>query len=489
MPPRSKQLDLSGALASVWLLDPHRGRPYVLRALSVPCPSGLSVARERRRRLDWMRDTAAHTVKGPGVTGPEERRLGADGGQIVATRGRIGTVPIYGPIGQRLSTEVLKCGGTACEEIAACLDSLLADKSVEAIVLDVDSPGGSSYGVEELADKIYEARGVKPIYAIANSMACSAAYWLASAAGQMLATPGGDVGSVGCYMMHVDQSGYDELQGLAITFVSAGTYKVEANPHEPLGTEAAAYLQTQVDYTAGRFLAALARNRGVSTAQVEAGFGQGRVFNAEQALAAGMIDRILSFDELLRKLTGGGPEAPVQVRRTMPAAAAEASGRQELRRRRLEHERRKAQVLAGYGKRLEDEPPAAAPEPKEEEDQAPGLHHDSQTSAQEPPFEDVDQDRLPDQAFADPESRQYCHHWVEAGGDEDEEGKFTSGQMYLHREGLRVATHEAETDGADDVQDHLAEHRQALGMEDEEPETEADAHGEGETEEQADDRK
>lgn len=470
----ARRLDLTGALSGVWLLDPTKAKPYVYRALTIPCPSPLTVARERKRRLEFARGAAGRAVKGPGVTEGGERRLAAGGGQIVATAGRVGTIPVYGPIGQRLTAEVLKCGGTSCEEISAALDALLADKTVEAIVLDVDSPGGSSYGVEELSDKIYESRAQKPIYAIANSMACSAAYWIASAAGQVLATVGGDVGSVGCYVMHCDQSGHDEQMGLRVTFVSAGKYKVEANPHEPLSDEAAAYLQEQVDYTAGRFVEALARNRGVSPAEVAERFGQGRVLNAEGALAAGMVDRVLSFDDLLRKLTGGGPEGgPMQSRRT-GKVSAQADAEQQMRRLRHEHEKRKQAILSGWT--ADEEPPAKPPEqePGKEEgaDDRPMMEHTSEVNPDEPPFEDVDQDKLPDHAFADPDERKYAHHYVEDGGDEDEDGRYTSGKMYLHSEGLDIAHAQAGEDGDEEALAHLEEHQDDVEAEDEEPKKE-----------------
>ena len=83
------------------------------------------------------------------------------------------------------------------EAFGAAFDRAAADSSIGAIVLNIDSPGGSVYGVEELADKIYKARGTKPVYAVANSLAASAAYWIGSAASQLYVTPSGEVGSIG----------------------------------------------------------------------------------------------------------------------------------------------------------------------------------------------------------------------------------------------------------------------------------------------------
>jgi ClpP class serine protease len=127
-------------------------------------------------------------------------------------------------------------GGSATEDVAGALRAMLADDSINKIVLDIDSPGGSSYGVAELFNEIYGARGQKPIVAIANSLAASAAYWIGSAADRFLVTPGGLVGSIGVYSVHQDISKMAEKAGVKTTFISAGKHKVEGTSSSPSAT-------------------------------------------------------------------------------------------------------------------------------------------------------------------------------------------------------------------------------------------------------------
>lgn len=294
---------------TLWLAEPGYIRRAAMRLAAIPtCPTARELVEARRQRLEVARQAATNAIR--------------------AGKGRVGVVPVYGPIDQRTNAMLEKLGGTSTEEIGIAIDYLVADPAVSAIVLHIDSPGGSSYGVSELSDKIYAARQSKRIYAMSDSMAASAAYWIATAASQIIVTPGGDVGSVGVYAAHVDESKALEEEGLTVTLVSAGKYKTEFASTVPLSAEARANLQSQVDATYGKFLAAIKRNRGVTMDQARNDFGQGRVVNADQAVSMGMADRSMSMDDLMAKLTGGAA----------PGGAAKVSA-EVLR---LRHERQKA---------------------------------------------------------------------------------------------------------------------------------------------------
>src|SRR6202043_3845971 len=130
--------------------------------------------------------------------------------------------------------------------LASTIRQAAADPSIAAIVLDVDSPGGQGYGIEELGNAIYEARAAKPIAAVANSLAASAAYWAASQATEFYAAPGAEVGSIGVYTMHVDYSEALKKEGISVSYISAGRYKVEGNPYAPLDDAARAAVQISV---------------------------------------------------------------------------------------------------------------------------------------------------------------------------------------------------------------------------------------------------
>ncbi len=225
-----------------------------------------------------------------------------DGTPRPASAPVVAVLGIYGIISQRADMFTEMSGGTSIERVSARFRQALADPAVKAIVFDFDSPGGGVYGVDELAAEIREARGQKPSAAVANSLAASAGYWLASAAGELSVTPSGEVGSIGVYAAHEDLSGMMEQDGVKMTLISAGKYKTEGNPFEPLSDEAKGYLQGRVDDYYRAFVGAVAKGRGVTPESVRKGFGQGRVVGAQAAKAEGMADRIETLDEALRRI-------------------------------------------------------------------------------------------------------------------------------------------------------------------------------------------
>lgn len=236
---------------------------------------------------------------------------------VYQIHGSVAVLPIFGTVIPRADAFSDISGGTSLERTSARFRQALEDPSVGSILLDIDSPGGSVYGVQEFAQEIYAARGRKKVVAIADALAASAAYWIGSAAEQFVVTPSGEVGSIGVVAMHVDYSEHLKTEGVKVTYVHAGEHKVEGNQAEPLGDEARAFIQQRVDEYYEAFVGAVARNRGVTKAKVLKEFGQGRVYGADQAKAAGMVDRIAPLAEVIRGLQ---PRA----RTNRAAASAEA---------------------------------------------------------------------------------------------------------------------------------------------------------------------
>ena len=173
---------------------------------------------------------------------------------------------------------------------------------VSAVVIDVDSPGGLTDLVPETAAMVREARGSKPIVAVADTLMASAAYWIAAQADELVATPSGYAGSVGVYRVHEDWSKADEQAGVKVTYVHAGRLKVEGNPAEPLSEEAEARWQADVDDVYGMFVADVAAGRGISAEQVIANYGEGRSLNAKRALEAGVVDRVATYEDVVSGL-------------------------------------------------------------------------------------------------------------------------------------------------------------------------------------------
>lgn len=216
------------------------------------------------------------------------------------TQALIGVVRIHGAIEHRSSwlTEIL--GGTSVESIQSQLRAAVADPEVRAIVLDIDSPGGSVAGITELAEEIRAARKVKRIYAVANTTAASAAYWLAAQASAVYASPSGQVGSIGIFGVHMDFSRALEAEGITATVFTAGEHKAEASPYQPLTDEAQTEIQARTDFFYDQFVGDVAKGIGVTPAKVKADYGQGRVLMPADALKAGMIHGIETLDGVFR---------------------------------------------------------------------------------------------------------------------------------------------------------------------------------------------
>lgn len=212
-----------------------------------------------------------------------------------------GVISIRGTISQHANICEDLIGGASTERIGGALRAMLADDDISKIILDIDSPGGTSYGVSELANEIMQARGQKPIIAVANSMAASAAYWIGAAADQFFVTPGGLVGSIGVYCIHQDISKAADEAGVKVTFISAGKHKVDGNQFEPLDDETRARVQSRVDDVYGQFVRDVARGRSVPESTVKAGFGEGDVVTAKNALSEGMVDGIMTLDAAIAK--------------------------------------------------------------------------------------------------------------------------------------------------------------------------------------------
>lgn len=224
------------------------------------------------------------------------------------TSGAVGVIPVYGVIMPRTNLMTLMSGGTSIEDLRSAFRDAVNDEAVGSIVFDVDSPGGAVDQVEEFATEIRDARGVKPMIAVSNTLMASAAYYLASQADEIVASPSSLTGSIGVYIEHVEYSKANELDGVTATFIRRPIAKADANGDEPLTDGAKAHLQQIVDDYYGQFTAAVAKGRGVTPAAVRAGYGEGRVLTAQRALSAGLVDRVGTLEDSIRRLaTGKGP--------------------------------------------------------------------------------------------------------------------------------------------------------------------------------------
>lgn len=193
-------------------------------------------------------------------------------------------------------------GGSSMRSIGEAFDRAMDDPQVHAVILSVDSPGGTVDGTEELAGKILAARGKKPIAAWADGMMASAAYWIGSAADQIYISGETTVmGSIGIVATHIDQSKFDEMVGDKYTEITAGRYKRIASSHRPLSEEGRAYIQDQVDSIYSVFVQSVSAMRGRSVEQVlEA--ADGKIFIGRKAIDAGLADGVSGLSDLVIKM-------------------------------------------------------------------------------------------------------------------------------------------------------------------------------------------
>ena len=230
-------------------------------------------------------------------------------GRPAAVKGSVAVLPVHGLLSQHAGMIQESSGGTSTDELGRAFDSLMADNSIGAVVLDVDSPGGSVYGITELSSRIRAARGTKPIVAVANSEMASAAYHLGTAADEMVVTPSGEVGSVGVVALHLDVSKAAEMSGLSYTLLSAGEHKADGNSFQPLTDSSRAELQGQVDRYYEMFVGDVAKNRGITVKAVKSGYGQGRMVGAREAVESGMADRIDTLENVVAGLLSRQPKS------------------------------------------------------------------------------------------------------------------------------------------------------------------------------------
>ena len=217
-----------------------------------------------------------------------------------SSNARIAVLPVLGPLVKRGSFLDALFGFGTYEDVQARFDAAINDPSVDGILLELDSPGGEAAGAFDLADRIFAARGSKPVWALANDSAFSAAYAIGSAADRLFLTRTGGVGSIGVLAAHVDQSGYDEKQGVRVTTLYAGARKNDFNAHEPLSEDAASFLQAEVDRLYGLFVDTVARNRSLSTDAVRA--TEAALFFGDDAVKAGLADGVGTFASMLDAL-------------------------------------------------------------------------------------------------------------------------------------------------------------------------------------------
>lgn len=203
-------------------------------------------------------------------------------------------IPVMGVLLNRFPFQLGRWA-TGYKYIEMALKRGLADDNVKRIAFIIDSPGGEVAGCFELGDKIYEARGEKPMWAFAADHAYSAAFVIFSSVEGGSVTRSGGVGSVGVVTAHVEYSEALAKAGIKLTFIYAGKHKVDGNSYEKLPEAVKTRIQKRINKIYGVFTSTVARNRGMDEAAVKA--TEALTYDAQEALDVGFADRIGSLED------------------------------------------------------------------------------------------------------------------------------------------------------------------------------------------------
>ena len=267
--------------------------PYIMSRL-VGTP--LLIARPK---LDVILDVMHRKLSGQAMQSPQQS---LHVGGFSFAEGGVAIIPVLGTLVRRSTFMSAESGLTSYHDIEEMAEDAFTDPMVSAVLLEIDSCGGEAGGVFDLAEKLRRLAmdSRKPLWAVADEAALSAAYAIASAADQIWITRTGEVGSIGVVAVHTDQSAADTKMGLSYSFIHAGSHKIDGNPHEPLSDEVRDSIQQDVDALHQQFAALVAGHRNLSS---DAVLGtEAAVYRGQAAIAAGLVDRVGTMAEALDAL-------------------------------------------------------------------------------------------------------------------------------------------------------------------------------------------
>jgi signal peptide peptidase SppA len=217
------------------------------------------------------------------------------------TVGGVAVLPVHGILTTRRGAMDASCMEiSSYEKIGSLLEAALNSSAVEHIVLDMNTPGGAAVGCFDFAERVYQARGVKPITAIVNFSAYSAGYMIASAADEIIVSTTSGVGSIGVIAAHVDLSKALDNDGLKITTFYRGDHKNDLSPYAPLTDTATAALNASLDELYALFVDSVARNRHVSAASIRD--TQAGLFTGAKAISAGLADKLMHPQDAVNQI-------------------------------------------------------------------------------------------------------------------------------------------------------------------------------------------
>ncbi|WP_167590596.1 signal peptide peptidase SppA [Oceanidesulfovibrio indonesiensis] len=256
-------------------------------------------------KMEQVADIAQAMFEGRAGNGELFAKLAGESGKSdrpYAIVNQVAVVPVNGVIARRMNMFQSFSGGCSTELVGKQIRQAANDDDVRAIVLDIDSPGGAVFGLNDLAGTIASVRSAgKPVVAHTSELMCSAAYWIGSAAEEMICTADAQVGSIGVAAMHFDYSERDRKEGVRRTVLYAGHYKRLASDEKPLSEEGREYLQERVDHYYSLFVDAVARHRGMSAEEVLEKLADGSTHIGHEAQKRGFVHSIGNLDAAISR--------------------------------------------------------------------------------------------------------------------------------------------------------------------------------------------
>lgn len=232
---------------------------------------------------------------------------------LYRVKDRVAILQVIGSLVNRGAWVGASSGLVSYEGFIHQITTAANDSRVDSILLDMQSPGGEAVGCFEAAAAVRKAAAIKPVTALVNGMACSAAYAIASGATRRVTTPSGISGSIGVVLMHLDFSVYLHNEGVKPTLIHAGAHKVDGNPYEPLPKEVRDDLQAEVDQFYSMFVACVAEGTGLTDEAIRA--TEARTYIGTEAVKVGLMDEVATIEEVLAAMTAPKTESgePVTV--------------------------------------------------------------------------------------------------------------------------------------------------------------------------------
>lgn len=214
---------------------------------------------------------------------------------VAGKPGSVAVIPFSGVVVPRETPQSRYYGETGSADLVDRVRAAVNDKGVKAIVIHVDSPGGAVAGTQEAAEELATLRGTKPIVAHANFLMASAAYWLASQADEIVASPSALVGSVGVIAHHMDYSGLLAKFGMQPTIFAQPAMKSDGSPLVPLTDTAREEFGNIVNAAYDTFAGAVSSARGVTRDAIAKSWAH--VYTSAHALDNGMIDKVRPLNQ------------------------------------------------------------------------------------------------------------------------------------------------------------------------------------------------